>query len=131
MASALAQRVWDHLESEFGEDLRGVTRYEGMEFSTHLRDDIRAQYSSKEDRDIVDSTIIPQLQLNDSRDTIKAGDAEATIRVFEQAWVLMCPDPDGPKSGFIVSIERNGEHSMTAIQDTLEYLTTEISPHRS
>lgn len=125
------QDVWDHLESEFGEDLRVVTRYDGMEFTTRMREDIRAQYSTGEDRAIIDSTIIAQLQLDDVRDIVKAGEAKATIRVFERAWLLIYPDPHSRKSGFLVSLQRDGADSFRAVEQTLEYLTEGISPSPS
>lgn len=129
MAKSLVENVWDDVYERMGEDLRAVTRYDATDFDTRMRDDVRARYTSDEDQRIVDDTIINQLSLRHTEDAFKVGDLDATIRVFEEAWIVTWPDSLPKKSGFIISVEREGES--TGLQDIdwiLRYLDDEIAP---
>jgi len=112
-----ARAVWDDLFAVLGEDLRAVTRYDGMDYDTVMREGIREQYTVDEDRAIVDDTIVKQLGLGNTEGAFKTGRLEAVVRVFEDAWVVSIPDRIGAKSGFIVSVERGGAATMDDVDE--------------
>lgn len=112
-----------------GGDLRVVTRYESLEFETRMREDVRERYTEHEDRAIVDDTIVRQLGLFDTQRRFDAGELEANVHVFERAWVVAWPDHLPGESGFIVSIQRDGDTATVAdVESTLEYLDEEVGP---
>jgi hypothetical protein len=126
---AIVDLVWTALHERFGEDLRVVTRYESREFETRMREDVRARYTAEEDRRIVDDVIVRQLGLFDTERRFDAGRLDATVHVFEQAWVIAWPHDLPSKSGFVVSIQRDGD--VASVEDTewcLDYLETEVGP---
>lgn len=104
-----AHGVWEALHERFGDDLRAVTRYEGTDFETKMREDVRARYTDRQDQRIVDETIVSQLGMGSSVAAFEAGDLQSLVRVFDEAWVLTWPDAWDQKSGFIVSVQRDGE----------------------
>lgn len=119
MVDASAQAVWDDLATVLGEDLRVVTRYDGMDYDTVMREEIREQYSANEDRAIIDDTIVKQLGFRNTEGAFKTGRLEAVVRVFEDAWVASIPDRIGAKSGFIVSVERGGAATMDDVDECI------------
>lgn len=131
VTSIQAGRVWEPLHERFGEDLRAVTRYEGADYDTVMREDIRAKYSDAEDQTIVDETVVSQLGQGRLEGALKTGPLEAMVRVFDEAWVLSWPDSTAMKSGFIVSLDRGGEaariDSVEEILDVLEHSFEELS----
>lgn len=126
---SIVERVRADLRERVGEDLRVVTRYESLEFETRMRTDVRERYTEREDRAIVDDTIVRQLGLSDTQRRFQAGELEANVHVFERAWVLAWPDHLPGKSGFIVSVQRDGDAATVAdVEGTLEYLDEEVAP---
>lgn len=119
MVEGAVEAVWDDLYGVVGEDLRVVTRYEGVDYETRMREDVREQYTTREDRVVVDDTVIKQIDLQDTEGAFKTGRLEAVVRVFEDAWVASVPDDVGRKSGYVVSVERGGEASMDDLEACL------------
>jgi len=127
--SSVVDRVWTDLRERVDEDLRVVTRYEAREFETRMREDVRERYTDREDRAIVDDTIVRQLGLFDTQRRFDAGELEANLNVFERAWVIAWPDDLPSKSGFIVSIQRDGDAATLAdVEACLDYLDEEAGP---
>lgn len=112
MVEAPARAVWEDLSDLVGEDLRVVTRYDGMDYDTVMREDVREQYAAHEDRAIIDDTVVKQIGLANTEGAFKTGRLEAVVRVFEDAWVASIPDRIGAKSGIIVSVDRDGAATM-------------------
>lgn len=128
MPADLVDRVWEGLYEQMSGDLRGVVRYTSRGFEARLRDDIRERVTSEELREAVDDTIVDQLSLADTESVFRAGELQANLRVFEDAWVVAWPDGLDTHSGFIVSIERDGEDSAAAVDRTIRWLDTEVDP---
>ena len=128
MSADLVDRVWNGLYELLDEDLRAVSRYTSRDFETRMRDDVREVVTPDELREAVDDTIIDQLNLATTESVFKAGELQANLRVFEDAWVVAWPDGLDRHSGFIVSIQRDGEASAAAVDRTIRWLNTEIDP---
>lgn len=88
MHNAVLDQVWETMAECAGEDLRDVTKYEGTDFETRMRENVSNQYTADEDRDLVTETIIDQLSELDIEAQFKTGNLEALIRVFEPTWVV-------------------------------------------
>lgn len=119
------REIWDALRSRLGRDLRVVTHYDATDFETIMRDDLREEYTSVDDREIVDDTILQQQFFEKSADAFAAGSLEGAVRVFESAYVLAYPHPRERKAGFLVSIER-GKESMCAVETALQLLDEKV-----
>lgn len=116
-------RLWDAVEERVEEDLRVVTIFRGNEFETRMRADIRAKYTPAEDRDVVDDTVLTQLNLDRTEGAYKTGDLHAIVRVFDEAWILSWAEEFPTKSGVIVSIQRDGSIAdMTDVEWCVDYL---------
>lgn len=127
MVSVSLDEVWNTVYEGVGEDLRVVTRYTASDFQTRMRDDVRKQYTSREDRAVVDDTIVKQLGLTDAESAFKAGKIQAFIRVFDDAYILSWPDGLPKKSGFIISVDRNGASATLAdLEECIQYFENEI-----
>jgi hypothetical protein len=120
--------IWESMHDRVGEDLRVVTRYDGSDFQTLMREDVREQYAVDEDWEVVDQTIVRQLSLDDVEAAFDAGALQAQVWVFEQAWVLTWPDSLPGKSGVIVSIERGGDATAADVDAAVEYLESAVGP---
>jgi hypothetical protein len=118
MSKTAVDTVWEAVYDRIGDDLRVVTRYDATDYETRMRDDIREKYTTDEDRQVVDDTIIKQLGLTESETAFNTGTVQAFIRVFDEAYILSWSDTLPKKSGFIVSIDRHGS---TATMDDLEW----------
>lgn len=126
---SIVDRIWADLHERVGDDLRAVTRYDSREFETRMREDVRERYTDREDRAIVDDIIVRQLNLLETERRFDAGRLEANVNAFEEAWVLAWPDHPPSKSGFIVSIERDGERTtIQGVEDCLDYLNEAVGP---
>lgn len=126
---SLVDEIWDAVSDRVGEDLRVVTRYDGSEFATRMREDVRETYSSTEDQQIVDTTVVSQLAHQEIERAHKSGDLHGVVRIFDEAWVLSWPDSIPGKSGVIVSIQRDGATaSFDDVEWCLGYLDEEIGP---
>lgn len=112
MAEGIVRELWDALYEVVGEDLRVVTRYDGVEYETTMREDVRDQYTAGEDREIVDDTVVKQIGLRETESAFETGDLEAVVRVFEDAWVAAVPDDVDAKAGVIVSVGRGRAATM-------------------
>lgn len=128
MSPDLVDTVWDAVVGRVGDDLRVVTRYEAGDFETRMREDVRAAYTTSEDRVVVDETIIDQLSRPRTERAFRAGVLRAVVRVFDDAWILSWPSPTDPKAGVIVSIQRDGAATMGDVEWCLDYLDEEIAP---
>ena len=129
MCDSLVETIWGDVSENIGDDLRAVTRYDGLNYEMKLRDDVRTEYTQDEDRTIVDEAILRQLNLDETEGAFKAGELESVIRVFEDAWILQWPDQLKTKSGILISIQRNGERaSVVDVEWCIEYLNEQITP---
>lgn len=123
---SLGADVWNDLRERYGADLRVVIRYHPAEFETHMRDDIREQYTETELQSIVDDAIVDQLNLERTASSIKTGELHGVVRIFDSAWVLVWPDDLSAKSGFIVSLQRDrSSRGMDCIEEIDRFLTEE------
>jgi hypothetical protein len=122
----IVETVWNALHDRFGDDLRVVTRYDGLEYESIMRDDVRDLYPDEQERDYISNTIISQLHLEDADEAAESGPAEGFVRIFGHAWVLTCPDSLDRKSGFIVSLQRDGDLSMDAVEECLTYFESDF-----
>jgi hypothetical protein len=129
VSNDLIREVWDTLYKRIGEDLRVVTRYGPGDYETIMRDDVRRQYTDREDQQIVDEAIVDQLSLRREESVFKTGGMKAIVRVFDDAWVMSWPDSLGGKSGFIVSIQRGGDvATMDDVEYCIRFIDDEIAP---
>ncbi|WP_424016581.1 hypothetical protein ACOZ4N_11810 [Halorientalis pallida] len=125
----LCERVWDELVGRYGADLRAVIRYHPMEYETHMRDDVRAQYTDSDVQAFVDEAIVNQLSLESKVDEVDLGPFHGLVRIFDDAWVFIWPDSLDEKSGFLVTLQREGSAvGIDAIEEIDTYLTEEIEP---
>jgi hypothetical protein len=128
MAEVSVDRIWDGITERVGDDLRGITRYEGTDLETRLREDVRDQYTRTEDKELVDNMIIDQLRLKETEIAFKTGQRHGLVRIFDEAWFLSWADSLEGKSGVVVSIQRNGTESMDVLEWCIRYLNEEIDP---
>lgn len=129
MVDSLVTKVWEDVSDRVGDDLRVVTRYESTDFETRMRDDVREQYTAAEDRVVVDDTILTQLVVDDTGQSFETGELHGIVRIFDDAWVLAWSDRRARKSGFIVSIQRDGATaSMDDVDWCVRYLEDEVAP---
>ncbi len=129
MDASLVDEVWDAVSARVGDDLRTVVRYEATSFEVRMREDLRDEYSAADDQAVVDTTIIHQLSLAEAENEVRTDPLRGLIRVFDDTWMLSRPDSFTAKSGFIVSIQRDGEtSSMADVEWCIEYLDEEIAP---
>jgi hypothetical protein len=132
MGSSLVEKVWGDVFEHIDDDLRAVTRYDGLDHEMKLRDDVRTEYTRDEDRAIVDQAILSQLSLDETEGAFKTGELESVILAFEDAWILQWSDQLKTKSGLLISIQRNGERASIAdIEWCIEYLNEQIAPMTS
>ncbi|RQG97808.1 hypothetical protein [Natrarchaeobius chitinivorans] len=125
-ARSRAQTVWDAVYERVGEDLRVVIRYQPMDWGSVMRDDVREQYSRTETQALVDRTIVDQLSYRRQENAFDAGTLNAIARIFEEAWIVSCPDSVGQKSGLLVSIERNGDTAtLSDVEWCIDFLEDE------
>ncbi|RQG91301.1 hypothetical protein EA462_04755 [Natrarchaeobius halalkaliphilus] len=121
-----ARTIWDAVYERVGGDLRAVIRYEPMDSGSVMRDDVRTQYAPDETQAIVDQTIVDQLSNRRQEHAFDAGQLSAVVRVFDEAWIVSCPDSPARKSGVLISIERDGDcASMADVEWCVGYLETE------
>ncbi|WP_394295413.1 hypothetical protein [Halogeometricum pallidum] len=127
--NSLVDTVWDDISDRVGDDLRVVTEYRATEHEARMREDMSELYDPGESQSIVDDTIVHQLSGRTTEGAFKAGQLRAFIRVFDDSWVLAWTKSLREKSGFIVSIDRDGETaSMDDLEWCIDYLDTEIAP---
>ncbi|QLD87101.1 hypothetical protein HWV23_15675 [Natronomonas halophila] len=128
MAETLVDTVWNAVYDRLKSDLRVVTRYDATDYRTRMRDDIRQQYTTSEDREIVDDTIVKQLGLSETETAFRAGELQAFIRVFDEAYILSWADALPRKSGFIISVDRHGAAAtMDDLEWCIQYLDSEVA----
>lgn len=122
--------VWEVLFEKLGDDLRGVIRFQGTEYEAELREDVRQKYSSAEDRRVVDNAIINQLATPKTEEAYKTGELDAFVNVFDEAWVIILPMTIPSKSGYIVSVQRDGgTATMDDVDWTIDRLTELLCDH--
>ncbi|MFP8951912.1 hypothetical protein ACLI4Z_02900 [Natrialbaceae archaeon A-arb3/5] len=122
-----ARAVWNAVYDRIEDDLRVVIRYGPKDATSVMRDDVRATYSSTESQAVVDQTIVSQLSYSRHEETFKAGELDAVVRVFENAWIVAYPDAPDRKSGVLVSIERDSDRaSMSDVEWCIRYLEDEL-----
>jgi hypothetical protein len=123
MADVTAREVWNALHDRFDADVRGVARYDGAEFETVLREDVRRQYSSVDRQEIVDGLLVGQISTSELASLFEIGSLAATVRVFESAYVISSTDALDRRSGILVSLDRDGtDRSGRALERTVQYL---------
>jgi hypothetical protein len=128
MSRELVDELWAALSDVVGPDLRVVTWHRGREFETHMRDDVREQYSTLDDQAIVDDIVGWQLRLPGSEDRHDSGALEAIVRVFDESWTITWPHSYADRTGIIVSVERGGDASMADVEACIDYLSDEVPP---
>lgn len=127
MTGGQLESVWDTVTDRVGTDLRAVVRYGPTETDSKIRRDVRRQYTTDELRDLVDRTIVEQLGYRRNQEAVEAGDLTAVVRVFEEAWIVSCPDPTDRKCGVLLSIDRDGDQTtMADLEWCLEYVRREV-----
>ncbi|MEY7851999.1 hypothetical protein AB7C87_22670 [Natrarchaeobius sp. A-rgal3] len=109
-----ARTVWDAVYDRIGDDLRAVIRYQPRDWESVMRDDVRERYAQRDTQAIVDQTIVGQLSYGRQESAFESGSLNALVQVFEDAWIVSCPDSTGRKSGVLISIERDGEAATMA-----------------
>ncbi|WP_435125626.1 hypothetical protein [Halobaculum sp. D14] len=124
MSGSLVDRIWDDVSARVGDDLRAVTRYDVDGYETRKRGDVEPQYSDREKREMIDDTIVTQLNLADTETAFKAGELHALVRVFDEAWVVSWTDRLPKKSGVMVSIQRGSDATMADVEWVVDYLET-------
>lgn len=129
MSTDIIDRIWAEMTDRIGTDLRVVTQYDSRGYETRMREDVREQYSTEEDRELVDQTIVDQFSEQALSSQFKTGELEAVVRVFEESWVVFWAHRRDVKRGIIVSIERNGPiASMDDVDHCIQYLDSTIGP---
>lgn len=129
MTLTVVDSVWNELHDRLGSDLRAVTGYDGIEFETRKRDDVQKSYTRTEDAQLIDQTVIGQLSERQMVEKFKSGDLHATIRVFDQTWVLTWLPPGDWKAGVLVSIQRDGpQATFEDLQYCIEYMESAVEP---
>ncbi|ARS89100.1 hypothetical protein [Natrarchaeobaculum aegyptiacum] len=127
MSGGTPEAIWNVLTDRIGDDLRAVIRYGPTESESKLRPDVRRRYSTDALRDLVDRTIVAQLGHRRAQQTVAAGDLTAVVRVFEDAWIVSCPDPADRKCGVLLSIDRDGDQTtMADLEWCLGYVEQEV-----
>ncbi|THE65167.1 hypothetical protein D8Y22_08080 [Salinadaptatus halalkaliphilus] len=121
------QSIWDAVADRVDDDLRAVVCYGPVESDSAVRDDIEDRYTVRDGRTVVDHTIVDQLRYKRHEDAVEAGSLTAVLKVFEDAWVVSCPDSFERKSGVLVSIDRNGSTEIDDIGWCLEYLENDVA----
>lgn len=129
MPTTVVDAVWDEMYDRVGVDLRTVTGYDNIEFETRMREDVRAQYTDTDDVQIIDDTIVDQFSERRLEEKYNMGELHATVRYFDECWLVSWFYPGERKSGILVSIQRDGsEASFEDVEYCLEYLEAEIEP---
>lgn len=129
MDDVFVDDVWGEMHERVGGDLRAVTQYRGTELETRMRDDVREQYTTDEDFELITETIVNQMGEQRVDAHFKTGRLEGLIRVFDSAWVVTCANPTNWKEGFLVSIQRGGSNaSIQDAEECVRYLTREVIP---
>ncbi|MFB6119566.1 MAG: hypothetical protein ABEJ68_00440 [Halobacteriaceae archaeon] len=122
-AADAAEEIWTDVSSQIGDDLRAVMRFTPTDHAAKMRPDVRETYTLEEKRNVADDTIVAQLGLSETERGIKAGELEAVVRVFGEAWVVSWADGQERKSGVNVSISRDGDATMADVAWCLDYLS--------
>jgi hypothetical protein len=122
-----ARSVWDSLEDRFGESPRAVVRYDGFDYDTITRPDVRERYSDEEAIRLVNDVVVNQLILSDSEELFEAGRYRAFVRVFDDAWIITKPDDAAAKTGYVVSPDRSQDGSSVEIGDCVDYFEELVS----
>ena len=129
MTLDVVDQVWDAMYERVGEDLRGVTGYEGLEFETRFREDVRAEYDTRGEAEFVDRLVVDQISEREIERKIGVGDLHASIRLFDECWLICWFHPSDWKAGVVVSIQRDGpKATFDDVETCLDYLETEIEP---
>jgi hypothetical protein len=112
--------VWEGLSEAIGDHLRAVTRFRATEFETRMRDDVRRNYTEREDQRVVDQVVLDQLLSKELEQEFKCGDLTGTVHIFQEAWILVQAHPEFRKRGYIVSIDRTDDLSMADLEACFE-----------
>lgn len=111
--------IQNGLVERLGESLRGVVCYDSGAYDYWLRADVDSLYSEDEIRAFVDDSIVDQLSEEEEAGLFYLGDLEATIRVFEESWVVRVSTESGGKRGCLFSVEREPA-GLEALEDCLD-----------
>lgn len=122
-----ARTVWDSIEDRFGETPRAVIRYDGLDYDAITRPDVRERYSDEDAIRLVNDVVVNQLILSDSEELYETGRYRASIRVFDEAWIITKPDDAAAKTGYVVSLDRSEYDSPVDIGDCVQYVEELIS----
>ena len=116
--------IHEALSERLGSSLRGVICYDGDAYDDRMRDDVAALYSEAEVRAFVDDTIIDQLGESDEQGLFYLGELEASIRLFEESWVIRVSAGYGTKRGCLFSVEREGV-TLSSLEECLKLVQTQ------
>jgi hypothetical protein len=122
-----ARAVWKTLEGRVGDRLRAVIRYDGFEYESVTRADVRERYTDDDALHLVNDIVVNQLTLADSEDLFDAGRYRAFIRVFDDAWIVTLPDDPPAKTGYVVSFDREEGASSVDIDAHVRALEALVS----
>lgn len=119
-----AEPIHTALADRLGTSLRAVIRYDGEQVDYTARTDVEDQYDDGDIRQLVDNSIVHQLDAKEVEQVFRLGTLEAVVRVFERSWVVRVAD--GPKRGCLFSVERDDGVTMRAIEDGIAIVEGEI-----
>ena len=117
MSELQASELYDSLRPTVGAPLRGVIRYRGTTVDSELRADVRDSYTDEELRAFVDDSIVHQLSQPDGERALKLGKIEGVVRVYEDAWVFRMSLGRDLKRGCLISIDRDGDASLSVVEE--------------
>lgn len=124
MLDGMADAIWAVLTERFGDDVRIVACYHGDIYEIRLRDDLREQYSTTNNRAIVRNVMEEKLNAIEQEAIFDAGQFGCNVRVFEDAYVLHSQFDD--QRGVIVSMERAANlPTISAIEDAVDRARSE------
>lgn len=98
----------EQLEDRVGSALRAVAHHEDDDWTIAcLRDDLRAEHADAEKDDIAEDLVLTGLAAKRQEHLYGLGSLEATVRLFEDGFVLHVPVDD--RSGYFVSLEGDAD----------------------
>jgi len=121
-------QLWEEIQEYLGSDLRAVVKYNGIEYDCSLREGLKEQYSESEIQRIVNETIVLQLGVSDRPSSLKTGELNALMRVYEEAWILSCPHQKKRKGGIMVWIDQDRKATtLPEVEQCMEFLEETVS----
>ncbi|MFB6072757.1 MAG: hypothetical protein ABEJ88_07300 [Halobacterium sp.] len=110
------------LRDRVGDDLRVAGRHDADDWTIeYLRDDLRETYGVDAVDDIADDLVLNVLGDRRQQDLYDLGDLRATVRLFEDGFVVHVPT--GDRGGYLVSLDQSadvmGQDVVAVVRDAL------------